>query len=110
MTEELKLRLKNIGAAARERHASCEESTASLVGIAQDLETVNDAVQAQKLAAYAISHIAVQLGNAVSALNESAAAQQEIAAYMAEGHRLEQAAVEEAIKSTVKRNFIGKRE
>ena len=110
MSEELNMRLRNIAEAARERHNSCEESTGSLVGIARDLENLKDANRAQELAAYALSHLAVQLGNIASALNESAAAQQEIAAYMAEGHRLEQEAVARADNLTVKRNFIGKSE
>lgn len=112
MTDRLKERLRNIGDAARERHNSCEESTAALVGIAREFETTNDPERVQALAAYALSHLAVQIGNIASALNEAAAAQQELAAYTQESYRLEMAELE-LTKASVNlsgRGFIGKKQ
>lgn len=102
-------RLSKIEEMARHRHASVEDATGGLVGnINAALDTTISEAERLQHVGFAVTHLAVLIGNIAGALNEQAHATQELAAYAAEGFRMD---MEELNKSLVKvgeRDFLGK--
>ena len=99
---------------ARHRNALVEEAVSGVVG---NIECVSKAIDADKPteagqhAFYALTHLAVLIGNIAAALNESAVAAQELSLIASENFRLDQEDAQRRAKESLKlneRDYIGK--
>lgn len=103
--------LERIQFNARHRHEGTEEATASIVSLVKSIEE-GGLPEEQKVsyALFALTHMAVLVGNLVSAMNETASAVQAMSVLAHENFRLDQQAMEEQAKASVKqeRDYFGK--